>query len=105
MITADKMKKLAFEKKEELSEDNINIEKINNVILDKAEEGETCVEFDVDTIDDVEHHIAEQLYKAIKEKKYIYQSFIERGFKIEIKPKCSFYSKEYSSYSICISWD
>lgn len=28
MITADEMKKLAFEKKEELSEDNINIEKL-----------------------------------------------------------------------------
>lgn len=105
MITADEMKKLAFEKKEELNEENIYIEKINDVILEKAEEGETCVEFDVDTIDDIEHYIADKLYKAIEERNYIYQSFIERGFKMERKSKCSFYSKEYSSYSICISWD
>ena len=88
-----------------MDEENIYIEKINDFILEKAEEGETCVEFELDTTDDVKHHIANQLYKAIQEKNYIYQSFIERGFKIEIKPKCSFYSKKYSSYSIFIYWD
>lgn len=105
MVTANEMKKLAFEKKKALDEETVYIEKINDVILEKAEEGETCVEFEWDTTDDVEHHIADKLCKAIQEKNYIYQSFIKRGFKIEIKPKCSFYSKEYSSYSICISWD
>lgn len=45
MITADEMKKLAFKKKEELSEENINIEKINNVILDKAEKGKLVLNF------------------------------------------------------------
>lgn len=42
--------------------------------------------------------IALQLSFAIEENDYIYQSFIERGFKIEIKLK-------HSSYSIFISWD
>lgn len=98
MINADEMKKLAFEKKKELSKENINIEKINNVILDKAEKGETCVEFYLDTSDEIYHPMVDLLYEAIKEKSYIYQSFIERGFKIETK-------RNRHSYSIFISWD
>ena len=43
-------------------------------------------------------NIALELSYAIQENNYIYQSFIERGFKIETKP-------QISSYSIIISWN
>ena len=53
------------------------------MILDKAGKGETCVEFYLDTSDETYHPMVDLLYEAIKEKSYIYQSFIKRGFKIE----------------------
>ena len=103
MITADEMKKLAFEKKKGLDEERLQkhikkIERINALILENSEIGKTCIEFNSDSMNETYQDIALDLSYAIQENNYIYQSFIERGFQIETKPK-------HSSYSIIISWD
>ena len=60
--------------------------------------GRTCIEFNSASMNETYQNIALDLSYAIQENNYIYQSFIERGFKIETKRK-------RHSYSIFISWD
>lgn len=96
MITADEMKKGLDE--EILQKHLKKIERINALILENSEIGKTCIEFNSDSMNETYQDIALDLSYAIQENNYIYQSFIERGFQIETKPK-------HSSYSIIISWD
>ena len=96
MITADEMKK---DLDEEILKTHLKkIERINALILENSEAGKTCIEFNSDSMNKTYQNIALELSYAIQENNYIYQSFIERGFKIETKP-------QISSYSIFISWD
>ena len=89
MITANDMKKIAVKNRKELEQEFLQkqlktIETINSFILKKAEEGENRVNFDTDDDNKIVQNIAFELKKAIQEKNYIYQSFVQRGFKFTI---------------------
>ena len=89
MITANDMKKIAVKNRKELEQEFLQkqlktIETINSFILKKAEEGENRVNFDTEDDNKIFQNIAFELKKAMQEKNYIYQSFVQRGFKFTI---------------------
>ena len=86
MITANDMKKIAVKNRKELEQEFLQkqLKTINSFILKKAEEGENRVNFDTDDDNKIFQNIAFELKKAIQEKNYIYQSFVQRGFKFTI---------------------
>lgn len=86
MITANDMKKIAVKNRKELEQEFLQkqLKTINSFILKKAEEGENRVNFDTEDDNKIFQNIAFELKKAMQEKNYIYQSFVQRGFKFTI---------------------